>query len=180
MAMFGKIRRMYYRDGLSLSEIARRTSLSRNTIEKWVREPEGAEPRYRRREVPRKLVPFEAQLLQALETDARLPRRERRTALKLYVELGRFHWQLLAGARVCASLARSGWQGGGKDRLCAAEVRVGGSLPVRLERREDGDWRHLPPASSGPSQAMRQPGILAKRTRLPCWVMPDTPSSLSD
>jgi len=87
MAMFGKIRRMYYRDGLSLSEIARRTSLSRNTIEKWVREPEGAEPRYRRREVPRKLVPFEAQLLQALETDARLPRRERRTALKLYAEL---------------------------------------------------------------------------------------------
>jgi len=32
-------------------------------------------------------VPFEAQLLQALETDARLPRRERRTALKLYAEL---------------------------------------------------------------------------------------------
>ncbi len=47
MAMFGKIQRMHYRDGLSLSEIARRTSVSRNAIKKWIREPEGTEPRYR-------------------------------------------------------------------------------------------------------------------------------------
>ena len=32
MAMIVKIRRMYFRDKLSLSEIARRTSLSRNTV----------------------------------------------------------------------------------------------------------------------------------------------------
>lgn len=56
------------------SEIARRTSLSRSTFRKWIKEPEGVEPRYRRREVPGKLVPFEAQLLQALEADARRPR----------------------------------------------------------------------------------------------------------
>lgn len=31
MATLGTIRRMYFRDGLSLSEISRRTSLSRNT-----------------------------------------------------------------------------------------------------------------------------------------------------
>jgi hypothetical protein len=30
IAMFGKIRRMHFRDGLSISEIARRTSLPRN------------------------------------------------------------------------------------------------------------------------------------------------------
>ena len=41
MAMIGKIRRMYYRDKLSLSEIARRTSLSRNTVKKWLRKPKG-------------------------------------------------------------------------------------------------------------------------------------------
>ena len=32
MAMYAKVRRMRFRDGLSISEIARRTSLSRNTI----------------------------------------------------------------------------------------------------------------------------------------------------
>ena len=38
MEMFGKIRRMYFRDKLSLHEISKRTSLSRNTIRKWLRE----------------------------------------------------------------------------------------------------------------------------------------------
>jgi len=33
MAMLGKVRRLYFRDGVSISEIARRTSLSRNTAE---------------------------------------------------------------------------------------------------------------------------------------------------
>ena len=46
MATFGKIRRMYVRDGLSLSEISRRTSLSRNTIRAWLRKPQGTEPKY--------------------------------------------------------------------------------------------------------------------------------------
>jgi predicted nucleic acid-binding protein len=40
MAMYAKVRRMRLRDGLSISEIARRTSLSRNTIKAWHREPE--------------------------------------------------------------------------------------------------------------------------------------------
>lgn len=43
MATLGKIRRMYFRDGLSLSEISRRTSLSRNTIRSWLRKPQGSE-----------------------------------------------------------------------------------------------------------------------------------------
>ena len=40
MEMLGKIRRMYFRDKLSLHQIAKRTGLSRNTIRKWVRAPE--------------------------------------------------------------------------------------------------------------------------------------------
>ena len=32
MSMFAKVRRMFHRDHLSISEIQRRTSLSRNTI----------------------------------------------------------------------------------------------------------------------------------------------------
>jgi len=87
MALLGKIRRMYYRDKLSLSEIARRTSLSRNTVKKWLRAPKGAEPRYRRRHGENKIAPFADWLRQALETDAHRPRRDRRTADKLWREL---------------------------------------------------------------------------------------------
>lgn len=36
---------MYFRDELSLHQIAKRTGLSRNTIRKWVRAPEGAQER---------------------------------------------------------------------------------------------------------------------------------------
>ncbi|SOQ09264.1 MULTISPECIES: hypothetical protein [Pseudomonas syringae group] len=36
MEMLGKIRRMYFRDKLSLHQIAKRTGLSRNTIRKCV------------------------------------------------------------------------------------------------------------------------------------------------
>ncbi|MEX3605814.1 MAG: sigma factor-like helix-turn-helix DNA-binding protein, partial [Burkholderia sp.] len=38
MTMYVKVRRMKYREGLSIKEIARRTSLSRNTIKAWLRE----------------------------------------------------------------------------------------------------------------------------------------------
>lgn len=84
MAMLGKIRRMYFRDKLSVSEIARRTSLSRNTIKKWLRSPDGAEPKYRRGRGEKKIGPFEAQLKKALEADAHRPKRDRRTAKKLW------------------------------------------------------------------------------------------------
>lgn len=46
MEMLGKIRRMYFRDKLSLHQIAKRTGLSRNTIRKWVRAPEATQPAY--------------------------------------------------------------------------------------------------------------------------------------
>lgn len=85
MAMFGKIRRLYYRD--KLSEIARRTSLSRNTVKRWLRSPTATEPRYRRRPSEKKLTPHVEWLQRALETDAHRPRRDRRTALKLWREL---------------------------------------------------------------------------------------------
>ena len=49
MNLLGKVRRLHYRDGLSLSEIERRTGLTRKTIRKWLRAPEGIEPCYRRK-----------------------------------------------------------------------------------------------------------------------------------
>ncbi len=87
MATYAKVRRLRLRDGLSISEIARRTSLSRNTIKAWLREAARSERKYRRVAGPRKISGHEAWLREALETDARRPRRERRTALKLHAQL---------------------------------------------------------------------------------------------
>ena len=87
MAMYAKVRRMRLRDGLSISEIARRTSLSRNTIKGWLREPVRSERQYRRSAGPKKIGPYETWLREALAADARRPRRERRTARKLYAQV---------------------------------------------------------------------------------------------
>ena len=48
MAMIGKIRRMYFREKKSVREISRLTSLSRNTIDKWLKAPGDVAPKYRR------------------------------------------------------------------------------------------------------------------------------------
>lgn len=87
MNMLGKVRRLHYRDGLSLSEIERRTGLTRKTIRKWLKAPEGVEPKYRRRGDATKITPYAGRLIGMLETDARRPVRERRTALKLFAVL---------------------------------------------------------------------------------------------
>ena len=87
MAMIGKVRRLHYRQKKSVREIARITSLSRNTVRKWLREPVTREPKYRRSERPGKLTPFHTMLEQALKADAHRPKRERRTARALFAEL---------------------------------------------------------------------------------------------
>ncbi len=87
MDMIGKVRRMKLRDGLSYSEIARRTGLSRNTVKKWLKAGSGVEPRYRRERQEGKLTPFEATLVAALKADAHRPREHRRTAKALLVQL---------------------------------------------------------------------------------------------
>jgi transposase len=84
MVMYAKIRRMFFREHLTISEIQRRTSLSRNTIKKWLKEPTGAEPKYQRVKARGKLTAYEPMLLMALDADARRPKRDRRTGLMLY------------------------------------------------------------------------------------------------
>ena len=84
MNMLGRVRRLHYRDGLTISEIERRTGLTRKTIRKWLKAPEGVEPKYRRQAGDTKITPFAERLTKLLETDARRPVRERRTALKLH------------------------------------------------------------------------------------------------
>ena len=58
MALIGKVRRMHFRDKKAVREIARATSLSRNTVRKYLRKGEVTEPKYRRDPVPGKLTPF--------------------------------------------------------------------------------------------------------------------------
>jgi transposase len=87
MVMYAKIRRMFFREHLTISEIQRRTSLSRNTIKKWLNEPNEAALQYRRAKVTGKLSAFEPKLLLALEADARRPKRDRRTAKMLFAAI---------------------------------------------------------------------------------------------
>lgn len=88
MEMFGKIRRMYLRDKLSLHEITKRTGLSRNTIRRWLRTPEeAATPTYHRREMPGKLSAFHEVLEQALKVDAHRTKQNRRTAKALFAQI---------------------------------------------------------------------------------------------
>ncbi|WP_157288445.1 hypothetical protein [Uliginosibacterium gangwonense] len=79
---------MFFRDGLSLSEIERRTGLTRKTIRRWLNEGERREPKYKRRAAEdTKIGPFAAYLIKALEVDTHRPKRDRRTALKLFAEI---------------------------------------------------------------------------------------------
>src|SRR5450759_4731340 len=85
MSMFAKVRRLFHRDDLSISEIQRRTSLSRNTIKVWLKETSPDNYKYPKRpKVDGKLTPFVPTLLLALDADARRPKRDRRTALMLF------------------------------------------------------------------------------------------------
>ena len=87
MAMIGKVRRMYIRENKAVREIARATSLSRNTVRKYLRAEQAEQPRYRRQAMPTKLTPHHEALVQALKADARRPKRDRRTARALHEQL---------------------------------------------------------------------------------------------
>ena len=87
MNMMGKIRRMHYRDGLSIKQICRQTGLARNTVRHWLRVGEDTEPKYERKERETVLTPYEERLRQWLDADARRAKRDRRTALALFGQL---------------------------------------------------------------------------------------------
>ncbi len=51
MVMLAKIRRMHFRDGMSVREVSRHTGLSRKTVCRWLRQ-EAVEPAYPARKRP--------------------------------------------------------------------------------------------------------------------------------
>jgi len=87
MAMIGKVLRMHHRENKSVREIARATSLSRNTVRKYLRVPVAQPPKYVRRAASTKLTPFVEMVKMALLADARRPKKERRTARALLQQI---------------------------------------------------------------------------------------------
>ncbi len=87
VSMLAKIRRMHFRDGVPLRDIARQTGLSRNTIRRWLREPSTGEPKYAKRVNSSVIDPWSEQLRLWLVADTRRPRRERRSATQMYEDL---------------------------------------------------------------------------------------------
>ncbi len=87
MVMIGKVLRMHHREKKSVREIAKATSLARNTVRKYLRLGKAEPPQYRRPAVPTKLAPYVEQLEQWLRADARRPKKERRSAKALLEQL---------------------------------------------------------------------------------------------
>jgi transposase len=87
MNVLGKIRRLRFREGLTISEISRRLGVARNTVKRWLKADRGAEPKYRRKGSARLITAYEGEVRLWLEADARRPKRDRRTALALFKQL---------------------------------------------------------------------------------------------
>ena len=88
MEILGRIKRLYFRDKKSLHDIARLTGLSRNTIRKWVREPQAEDAlKYVREDMPSKLAAYCAEIEQALNADSHRTKQNRRTAKALLVQI---------------------------------------------------------------------------------------------
>lgn len=86
METVAKIRRRHLVDGETISGIARELRLSRNTVKKYLHQTEP--PAYRRREQPKpKLGNYEELLVHWLEQDGQRPKRQRRTAQRLFEDL---------------------------------------------------------------------------------------------
>jgi transposase len=85
--IIGQIRRAYFERQRSIKEIERTLSVSRSTVRKVIR-GEMTEFKYRRGSQPvRKLGRWTEVLTEILETEAKLPRRERRSTQRLFEEL---------------------------------------------------------------------------------------------
>ena len=88
MEMLGKIRRMHVRDKMSVRAIAKRTGVSRNTLQKWLQTPEDVkEPKYVRVKGFSKLGVFTDELEQALKADAKRNKQDRRTGKALFIQI---------------------------------------------------------------------------------------------
>jgi len=80
------IRRWHYRDHLSISEIAKRTGISRNTVRKYLRS-DTVEPRFKVPQRPSKLDPFVERPTAWLRREMGRPRKQKCTVKQLHADL---------------------------------------------------------------------------------------------
>ena len=87
--LIGQIRRAYFEQGRSIKEIVRTLSVSRATVRKVIRGQETTAVRYTARaaQPSSKLGPWIKDLIEILEAEAKLPRRERRSTQWLFETL---------------------------------------------------------------------------------------------
>lgn len=76
MALLSVIRRWYFREGMPIREIERRTGLSRNTIRKYLRAGT-VEPKFKVPHRPSKLDSYAEKLAGWLKSEAARPRKQR-------------------------------------------------------------------------------------------------------
>jgi transposase len=86
MALLSVIRRWFFRDQLSIREIARRTGLARNTIRKYLRS-DVVDPKFKIPDRSSKLDTFADKLSAWLKTEASRPRKQKRTLKQLHGDL---------------------------------------------------------------------------------------------
>ncbi|AEK58219.1 transposase [Acidithiobacillus caldus] len=87
METIAKIRLLYFTKKKTVSEIARLVRMSRNTVYKYLHH-DGDVPKYNRRSSAKpQLGPQEAILQKWVETESHLPRKQRRTARRLFEDL---------------------------------------------------------------------------------------------
>jgi transposase len=86
VATLSVIRRWALREQLSIREMSRRRSLSRNTIKKYLA-AEAVEPKQAKRVSASKLDPYADKLSAQLKSEASKTRKQRRTAVQLHADL---------------------------------------------------------------------------------------------
>lgn len=88
VGLLAKLRRMHYREHLSVREITRRTGLARNTVRRWLKQQADViEPVYPKRENTTKLDAFAETLSGWLHANQHRNKHERRTVLSMHREL---------------------------------------------------------------------------------------------
>ena len=92
MEVLSAIRRSHFRDKFSIRGISRSTSLSRNTIRKYLRSGD-AVPKFKVPDRPSKLDPFSERLSAWLKSEVQIPRQHKRTLKQFHAVLVRLGYE---------------------------------------------------------------------------------------
>ncbi len=139
-----KIRHMHFRGNVSINEIARKTSLSRNTVRKWLRAPSGTEVKYHKATALKTIInPDKTWLLQALKDDLLLAKRNRRSVRSLFSEILK---QGFSGGYSCVTEFVRNWRK--HDEVLPTKTNTSESLQHWMEWLYSIKHPHRPPSDA--------------------------------